>query len=319
MEINLKINFPENSTTTNPSQMPKALKISYSFDFHDGAVKSNTNDIKLDENDLRKNIILNIKGNDTPKIENSNEIPVPKIIIKPKEENKVEINKESKGNDENNVNNEERRESSDNQNKLDKNYKNTRSGDSRGHSTNSNTNMYSKRGFQNRISNNFRGRTRGCTRGFQKEKLHFNPKPSDVSPNKIVLPKDAVEDLFVTGIKDDMTEEDLKNAFSPFGEVVQIKILKEKSTQKVKGVAFVKYKEKKSAFLAVMNAEKIVCKGKFFKIKYNNKVKEYTDKNNNNENEQILPENKDENEGHSHNIRERSRDKEKDKEEGEID
>ena len=364
MEINLKINFPENSAQ-NQNKIPKSFKISYSFDFNNGEVNSNSNEIKADDANLNGNIILNIKGNENNKVEVAKEPSNNNIILKSKEENKVEnnnyncnasnnneINNTPKNNEENdnqnplyqskyssnnNNNNEEPWESSENKNKYEKNFKNYNP-DSTRYSFNSN--MYSKRSFEIR-GNYFRGRGRGRGRGFEKDKLYINNQTSDISINKFRSPSDAIEDIFVSGIADDMTDDDMIITFSNFGEVVSCKIPKDKSTQKVKGFAFLKFKEKQSAFLAMMNADKIICKGKYLKIHYNNRMKEpkdYSDKNNiqniseinnnildspnnneNDDNNQIedegkKSENNDENSHYS--IRERSR--EKDKEEGEA-
>jgi len=76
------------------------------------------------------------------------------------------------------------------------------------------------------------------------------------------------------GINDEISEDDLIKTFSMYGEVTYSKIIKNKFTQKAKGIAFVKFNERKSAFYAMADNGKIYCKGYPLKIKYNIKSKE---------------------------------------------
>ena len=90
----------------------------------------------------------------------------------------------------------------------------------------------------------------------------------------IKITEKIVEDLFVIGINDEISEDDLIKTFSVYGEVVYSKIIKNKFSQKTKGIAFIKFKERKSAFGSMADNGKIFCKGYPLKIKYNIKSKE---------------------------------------------
>ena len=122
--------------------------------------------------------------------------------------------------------------------------------------------MHSKKG-NDIIKNQFKGRSRLVER----EKINHDYKNEEI-------PAEVVEDLFVMGITDEISEDDLIKTFSVYGEVVYSKIIKNKFTQKVKGIAFVKFKERKSAFYAMNENGKIFCKGYSLKIKYNIKSQE---------------------------------------------
>ena len=80
--------------------------------------------------------------------------------------------------------------------------------------------------------------------------------------------------MFFIGINDEIYEDDLIKIFSVYGEVVYSKIIKNKFIQKPKGIAFAKFKERKSAFGLIADNGKIFCKGYLLKIKYNIKSKE---------------------------------------------
>lgn len=83
------------------------------------------------------------------------------------------------------------------------------------------------------------------------------------------------EDIYIVGIKDNMTEEDLKNAFSKYGEVMDIKIFKDRFTQKIKGAGIIKFKDKKSSFNAVNDGDEVLCKGYALKLRYSRRNKIY--------------------------------------------
>ena len=90
----------------------------------------------------------------------------------------------------------------------------------------------------------------------------------------IKITEKIVEDLFVIGINDEISEDDLIKTFSVYGEVVYSKIIKNKFSQKTNGIVFIKFKERKSAFGSMADNGKIFCKGYPLKIKYNIKSKE---------------------------------------------
>ena len=86
----------------------------------------------------------------------------------------------------------------------------------------------------------------------------------------IEIPEDAFEELFVIGINFDANEDDLKETFSKYGEINSCKILKDKVTQKSKGLGFVKFNDKKSAVQAMNDADNLICKGRNVRVKYSN-------------------------------------------------
>ena len=90
----------------------------------------------------------------------------------------------------------------------------------------------------------------------------------------IKITEKIVENLFVIGINDEISEDDLIKTFSVYGEVVYSKIIKNKFSQKTKDISFIKFKERKSAFGSMADNGKIFCKGYPLKIKYNIKSKE---------------------------------------------
>lgn len=85
--------------------------------------------------------------------------------------------------------------------------------------------------------------------------------------------EEVTEDIYVLGIKDDMTEEDLIKTFSFYGDVMDCKIFLDKFTQKKKGSGIIKFNEKQSAFKAINSSEEVVCKGHPLKLRYSRKNK----------------------------------------------
>ena len=112
------------------------------------------------------------------------------------------------------------------------------------------SNIYSIRNNDNK-SNQFGTNSRGKDMG------HYNDKQN----NRNNLPSDANEELFITDVLDFMSERDVKETFEKYREFVLVKLIKDKVARKNKGVVFVKYKEAKSSFFAMLNAYKIKCKG----------------------------------------------------------
>lgn len=51
----------------------------------------------------------------------------------------------------------------------------------------------------------------------------------------------TVKKLFIAGIKDDVTDDQLKDYFSEFGTVTNVTIVTDKATQKKKGFGFVEF------------------------------------------------------------------------------
>lgn len=320
MEINLKINFPSNSNPEkqeNQTKIPKALKITYYLDFGDmnNEIDSNKNSqgIILDSknvgndlkaSDLNNPINLNLKNLQGNKLEiiDKNSKSDDKIIniSKDNEEkdkhpsfkNNINNNKNINNNNitdiniNNNNNNVENKENdvweSDN-NKIRKetfNKNNNNKQGSRGHSLLSN--IHSKRSNDNR-SNKFgsygRDKVSGGTNNY-----------NDKQNTKNDIPHDANTELFVTGIRDYMDENNIIETFKKYGDIENVKLLKDKVTKKNKGVGFVRFFKIASAMAAMLDADNIKCKGKNLKISYNKKYrrkkgyKDNVDKNYDNDN-----------------------------------
>lgn len=77
---------------------------------------------------------------------------------------------------------------------------------------------------------------------------------------KRAMPRDAdgasnhqsVKKMFVGGLKDDTTEEQMREVFGQFGEIDSVDIVTDKATGKVRGFAFVTYKDYDSVDRAVL-------------------------------------------------------------------
>lgn len=67
----------------------------------------------------------------------------------------------------------------------------------------------------------------------------------------------TVNKMFVGGLKDDTTEDMVRDAFSQFGEIKEIELINDKATGKSKGFCFVTFEDYDSV-------DKCVCKLPFF-------------------------------------------------------
>ena len=113
--------------------------------------------------------------------------------------------------------------------------------------------------------NRGRGRGRGGFRGNRGRGRNFN----DNNERKNSSEKNG-DDLFVRGIDFNATEDDLREAFSKYGEVTSCKILKDKETNKSKGIGFVNFADKKSAICALDDADNLTCKGRNLQVRFAN-------------------------------------------------
>eukprot|EP01016_Furgasonia_blochmanni_P006946 TRINITY_DN1278_c0_g1_i13.p1 TRINITY_DN1278_c0_g1~~TRINITY_DN1278_c0_g1_i13.p1 ORF type:complete len:370 (+),score=69.80 TRINITY_DN1278_c0_g1_i13:932-2041(+) len=76
--------------------------------------------------------------------------------------------------------------------------------------------------------------------------------------------------VYITGITDElaMTESDLRDLFSPFGELEYVEIHREASTGKCKGSAFVQYKNPADAKVAIQKMNGIPLGSKTIRVQY---------------------------------------------------
>ena len=121
------------------------------------------------------------------------------------------------------------------------------------------------RGRGNGRGGNFGNRGRGRNFNNNHNENNFNNNHDNIE-----IPENASEHLFVKGINYDANEDDLRSTFSKYGEISSCKILKDKLTNKSKGMGFVNFKDKKSAVCAINDADNIICKGRNVQIRYSN-------------------------------------------------
>ena len=99
----------------------------------------------------------------------------------------------------------------------------------------------------------------------------------------ILASKEANNELFVTNIKYNITENDLKNLFDEYGKIIFCKILRDTETNKSKGVGFIKFAKIENAIEAKKFLNYYNFKGRNIKIEYaNNKYKDNNNKMNQN-------------------------------------
>ena len=95
------------------------------------------------------------------------------------------------------------------------------------------------------------------------------PKKEDEDAEDEV-PPEAFEELFVRNLSFQTTEESLANFFMKFGDVEVARILTDKSTGKSRGIAFVKFYEKKAAYAAMKSADNLNLDSRQLQIRYSN-------------------------------------------------
>ena len=95
------------------------------------------------------------------------------------------------------------------------------------------------------------------------------PKKEDEDAEDEV-PPEAFEELFVRNLSFKTTEESLANFFMKFGDVEVARILTDKSTGKSRGIAFVKFYEKKAAYEAMKSKDDLNLDSRQLQIRYSN-------------------------------------------------
>ena len=299
MELDFKINLPKTQMTN-----PTPLKLSFILDFNNVDNKmtytisqnkaGKVNQINNQEAEQRNEIYLN---NDN--IKNNNSINMTNIYSE-SNENNIQLDKKDFVNKmqftNNNKNNNNDKQNYDNsirdisksfklnrdleagevidlinRNPKEKKFFNRENNDlSRGkNNNNNNNNNYNRnrRSFENR--NNQSGKYEKLfLKDNEKEKEKFNYKKQI---ENIQIPENATDEIFVSGLSENTSKFDFKKLFYKYGKVIFYRIIKDKKTQKNKGIGFIKFEDVKSAVYAVNSKDEIICDGKKLNIKFNNR------------------------------------------------
>ena len=143
------------------------------------------------------------------------------------------------------------------------NNNNTNWGDN---NNNNNTNW----GDNNKNNSNWESTSNKNNDDEKNNNWNNNYNDNKQSNDNVEILDDAYEELFVVGINYDSVEDDLKQTFEKYGEIISCKILRDKETQKSKGIGFVKFSDKKSAVIAMNDADNIMCQGRNLRMRYSN-------------------------------------------------
>jgi RNA recognition motif-containing protein len=81
-----------------------------------------------------------------------------------------------------------------------------------------------------------------------------------------LLQKEIRMNIYVGNLSNEVTEEDLKQAFEPFGEVESVKIIKDKYTNRSKGFGFVEMPSKAEGQSAIDDLNGKELKGKALNV-----------------------------------------------------
>jgi RNA recognition motif-containing protein len=81
-----------------------------------------------------------------------------------------------------------------------------------------------------------------------------------------LLQKEIKMNIYVGNLSNEVTEEDLKQAFEPFGEVESVKIIKDKYTNRSKGFGFVEMPSKAEGQSAIDDLNGKELKGKALNV-----------------------------------------------------
>lgn len=106
------------------------------------------------------------------------------------------------------------------------------------------------------------------TKMMMKKKIKNQKKEDEDAEDEV--PPEAFEELFVRNLSFKTTEESLANFFMKFGDVEVARILTDKSTGKSRGIAFVKFYEKKAAYAAMKSKDDLNLDSRQLQIRYSN-------------------------------------------------
>lgn len=277
MELNFKINLPKinNNANTNP------IKLNFVLDFNDNNNKI-TNNLTQNNNDSNLNInkIINLNlinkedkiGLDNNK-DNNNSINISDINFEndnqklkkdlTKEDDKIILN-----NNTNIINKNEKYNNSSKNNDINNNFEQGEINECEKIRKNLDDSIHSKRSYDSKFnkSGKYERRPyRGTYRNRERDNYSFN----NAMNYDFEMTDNASNELFIKGISDEMTEYDLKKTFSKYGKVGFLKIIKDKKTQKNKGIGIIRFKYVSSAIRAMEEKDNINCLNKKLEIKFN--------------------------------------------------
>lgn len=254
MEINFKINIPNilinNESNQNQAEykIPDSFHVSYYIDFdckNIPALKSSAT------SSSKKKIVLNAIEKKNDQRENPeatanavNEEPIKEKELHPESERENEMANIGNSKEEINMPDEEKNEE-----------------------------CYEAKDIKD-IRNNMYREARDTALNLPQIQLVEKRKENDKG-GRSDLSGDVNEDIYVMGIKDNISEEDLKALFSKYGEIADIKIFKDRFTKQYKGSGIIKFKNKLSSFKAINDGNDVVCKGCPLKLRYSRRSKIY--------------------------------------------
>lgn len=254
MEINFKINLPnilinnENNQNQAECKIPDSFHVSYYIDFdckNIPALKSSAT------SSSKKKIVLNAIEKKDDQRENPeatanavNEEPIKEKELHPESERENEMANICNSKEEINMPDEEKNEE-----------------------------CYEAKD-RKEIGNNMYREARDTALNLPQIQLVEKRKENDKG-GRSDLSGDVNEDIYVMGIKDNISEEDLKALFSKYGEIADIKIFKDRFTKQYKGSGIIKFKNKLSSFKAINDGIDVVCKGCPLKLRYSRRSKIY--------------------------------------------
>ena len=256
MEINFKINLPniliknENNQNQAECKIPDSFHVSYYIDFdckNIPALKSSAT------SSSKKKIVLNAIEKKNDQRENPeaiaiavNEEPIKEKELHPESERENEMANIGNSKEEINMKAEEKNEE-----------------------------CYEAQDRKD-IGNNIYREARDTALNLPQIQLVEKRKENDKGKGgRSDLSGDVNEDVYIWGIKDNISEEDLKAIFSKYGEIIDIIIFKDRFTQKYKGAGIIKFKNKLSSFKAINDGNDVVCKGCPLKLRYSRRSKIY--------------------------------------------
>ena len=315
MELDFKINLPKTQLTN-----PKPLKLSFILDFNNVDNKmtytisqnkaGQINPINNQELEQRNEIIYLNRDN----INNNNSINMTNIYSE-SNDNMNELDKKDFDNKilftNNNNNNNEKQKNDNSMRDISKSLKlnkdleagevidivNRNQKEKKNINITRENNNMSRRNINNNNNYNRNNSRRTFERGnnqFGKyEKLFLKDNDKDKDKEKfnykkqienIQIPENASDELFVSGLSENTNKFDFRKLFYKYGKVVFYRIIKDKKTQKNKGIGFIKFEDVKSAVYAMNCKDEIVCDGKRLNIKFNNR---HSINNNNNSEEKF--------------------------------